>query len=170
MLVRADRYLELNRRASNHQKLTRSRSETQQPQSIARGIRNLRGGEGICALASIPTPFKTYVAVILIYKYSPTKLFPCLLATVDSLFASFHDHELTDANELLEGQRQHHQLPRLHIYMQVLEGFVKKDNSAMGSWTTGDSLDVTPTGWSERTYDIKFLYGSSEVKYCMPLL
>lgn len=52
--------------------------------------------------------------------------------------------------------------------MQVLEGFVKKDTSAAGSWSTGDSLNVTPTGWSEHTYDIKLLYGSSKVKYRMP--
>lgn len=73
----------------------------------------------------------------------------------------FRDSGLKDVNELLGDAQQHHQLPWL--YMQVLEGFVKKGDSTAASWDAGDSLSVTPTGWSERTYDVKLLYGSLEV-------
>lgn len=49
------------------------------------------------------------------------------------------------------------------MHKQVLEGFEKKGSSSIVSWDTSDRRSTMHTGWSERTYDIKFLYGSPEV-------
>ena len=46
------------------------------------------------------------------------------------------------------------------LCMQVLEGFHKKSTKMSD---TGDKPDVTPTGWTKHTYDIRLLYGLPEV-------
>ena len=40
---------------------------------------------------------------------------------------------------------------------------MKKETPATVSWDTDDRLNVTPTGWSERKYDVNLLYGSPKV-------
>ncbi|CAM9702185.1 unnamed protein product [Ascophyllum nodosum] len=46
---------------------------------------------------------------------------------------------------------------------EVLQGFDVEDISSKSSWDTDDQRTGAPTGWSERIYDLKFLYGPPEV-------
>ena len=52
-----------------------------------------------------------------------------------------------------------------HVTMmkQVLQGFEQEEVAARSSWDTAEKRAVVPTGWRERTYDIKLLYGVPEV-------
>eukprot|EP00903_Cladosiphon_okamuranus_P011708 g11011.t1 len=45
---------------------------------------------------------------------------------------------------------------------EVLQGF-EREVLSTASWDTADKRVVVPTGWRERTYDIKLLYGVPEV-------
>ena len=53
-----------------------------------------------------------------------------------------------------------------HVTMmkQVLQGFEQEEVAARSSWDTAEKRAVVPTGWRERTYDIKLLYGVPEVQ------
>ncbi|CAM9902638.1 unnamed protein product, partial [Ectocarpus sp. 12 AP-2014] len=46
---------------------------------------------------------------------------------------------------------------------EVLQGFQHDRKVEKYSWDTDEKRPVAPTGWSERTYDIKLLYGLPEV-------
>ncbi|CBJ28918.1 Ankyrin Repeat Transient Receptor Potential Channel [Ectocarpus siliculosus] len=46
---------------------------------------------------------------------------------------------------------------------EVLRGFQHDMKAQKYSWDTDEKRPVAPTGWSERTYDIKLLYGLPEV-------
>ncbi|CAM9781145.1 unnamed protein product [Ascophyllum nodosum] len=46
---------------------------------------------------------------------------------------------------------------------EVLQGFEVEDNRPKSSWDTDDKRAMTPTGWSEKIYDLKLLYGHPEV-------
>ncbi|CAM9702258.1 unnamed protein product [Ascophyllum nodosum] len=46
---------------------------------------------------------------------------------------------------------------------EVLQGFEVEDSRPKSSWDTDDKRKMTPTGWSERIYDLKLLFGPPEV-------
>ncbi|CAN0285897.1 unnamed protein product [Pylaiella littoralis] len=46
---------------------------------------------------------------------------------------------------------------------EVLQGFEHVQKALSTSWDTADKRVLTPTGWSERVYDVRLLYGIPEV-------